>query len=154
MLLPAMLLVVFYFLLIRPQNKRAKDQREMLSKVAAGDEIATTGGVLGKVIEVGDQFLTLEIASGVNIKLQKFQVSQVLPKGTVKTHDFLPALEDRAGRDRPARGFLMALPNVFGEENACSWRAIVPPCGDRVAVESCSRTKGLRRPVRSSSRAA
>jgi preprotein translocase subunit YajC len=67
MLLPVMLLVVFYFLLIRPQNKRAKDQRDMLSKV-----------------EVGDQFLTLEIASGVNIKLQKFQVSQVLPKGTVK----------------------------------------------------------------------
>jgi preprotein translocase subunit YajC len=85
MLLPVMLLVVFYFLLIRPQNKRAKDQREMLSKVAAGDEIATTGGMLGKVIEVGDQFLTLEIASGVNIKLQKFQVSQVLPKGTVKS---------------------------------------------------------------------
>ncbi len=85
MLLPVMLLVVFYFLLIRPQNKRAKDQREMLSKVAVGDEIATTGGVLGKVVEVGDQFLTLEIASGVNIKLQKFQVSQVLPKGTVKS---------------------------------------------------------------------
>ena len=85
MLLPVMLLVVFYFLLIRPQNKRAKDQREMLSKVAAGDEVATTGGILGKVVEVGDQFLTLEIASGVNIKLQKFQVSQVLPKGTVKS---------------------------------------------------------------------
>jgi preprotein translocase subunit YajC len=85
MLLPVMLLVVFYFLLIRPQNKRAKDQREMLSKVASGDEVATTGGMLGKVVEVGDQFLTLEIASGVNIKLQKFQVTQVLPKGTVKS---------------------------------------------------------------------
>ena len=51
---------------------------------AAGDEVATTGGMLGKVVEVGEQFLTLEIASGVNIKLQKFQVAQVLPKGTVK----------------------------------------------------------------------
>ena len=80
-----LMLVAFYFLLIRPQNKRAKDQREMLSKVAPGDEVATTGGILGKVVEVGDQFLTLEIASGVNIKLQKFQVSQVLPKGTVKS---------------------------------------------------------------------
>ena len=79
-----LLLVVFYFLLIRPQNKRAKEQREMLSKVAAGDEVATTGGILGKVVEVGEQFLTLEIASGVNVKLQKFQVSQLLPKGTVK----------------------------------------------------------------------
>jgi preprotein translocase subunit YajC len=79
------MLVAFYFLLIRPQNKRAKEQREMLSKIAAGDEVATTGGILGKVTEVGEQFLTLEIASGVNVKLQKFQVAQVLPKGTVKS---------------------------------------------------------------------
>ena len=84
LLLPILLLVVFYFLLIRPQNKRSKEQREMLSKIAAGDEVATTGGILGKVTEVGDQFLTLEIANGVSIKLQKFQVAQVLPKGTVK----------------------------------------------------------------------
>jgi preprotein translocase subunit YajC len=82
--LPALLLVVFYFLLIRPQSKRAKEQREMLSKVAVGDEIATTGGMLGKVTEVGEQFLSVEIADGVTIKLQKFQVAQVLPKGTVK----------------------------------------------------------------------
>ena len=79
------ILVVFYFLLVRPQNKRAKEQREMLTKIAAGDEVATTGGVLGKVIEVGEQFLTLEIAAGVNVKLQKPQVAQLLPKGTVKS---------------------------------------------------------------------
>ena len=85
LMLPVLLLVVFYFLLIRPQTKRAKEQKEMLSKVAAGDEVATTGGILGKVVEVGDQFVTLEIASGVNIKLQKFQIAQVLPKGTVKS---------------------------------------------------------------------
>jgi preprotein translocase subunit YajC len=85
LLMPVLLLVVFYFLLIRPQNKRAKEQREMLSKVTAGDEVATTGGILGKVVEVGEQFLTLEIASGVNVKLQKFQIAQVLPKGTVKS---------------------------------------------------------------------
>ncbi|MDB6099189.1 MAG: preprotein translocase subunit YajC [Gammaproteobacteria bacterium] len=85
LLMPALLLVVFYFLLIRPQSKRAKEQREMLSKVAAGDEIATTGGIIGKVIDVGDQFLTVEIADGVKIKLQKFQVATVLPKGTVKS---------------------------------------------------------------------
>jgi len=84
LLLPVLLLVVFYFLLIRPQNKKAKEQRDMLSKVAAGDEVATTGGILGKVVEVGDQFVTLEIANDVNIKLQKFQIAQVLPKGTVK----------------------------------------------------------------------
>jgi preprotein translocase subunit YajC len=85
LMLPVMLLVVFYFLLIRPQNKRAKEQKEMLSKIAAGDEVATTGGILGKVVDVGDQFLTLEIASGVSIKMQKFQIAQVLPKGTVKS---------------------------------------------------------------------
>ena len=85
LMLPLVLLVVFYFLLIRPQNKRAKEQREMLSKIAVGDEVATTGGILGKVTEVGEQFLTLEIANGVNVKLQKYQVSLVLPKGTVKS---------------------------------------------------------------------
>jgi preprotein translocase subunit YajC len=84
LLLPVLLLVVFYFLLIRPQNKKAKEQREMLSKVTAGDEVATTGGILGKVVEVGDQFLSLEIANNVTIKMQKFQIAQVLPKGTVK----------------------------------------------------------------------
>jgi preprotein translocase subunit YajC len=85
LLLPILLLVVFYFLLIRPQSKRAKEQREMLSKIAVGDEVATTGGILGKVTDVGEQFLSLEIANGVTIKLQKFQVAQVLPKGTVKS---------------------------------------------------------------------
>ena len=85
MLLFVPLFAAFYFLLIRPQNKRAKEQREMVAKLAAGDEVATTGGILGKIVEAGDQYLTLEIASGVNIKLQKFQVAQVLPKGTVKS---------------------------------------------------------------------
>jgi preprotein translocase subunit YajC len=79
------ILVVFYFLLVRPQNKRAKEQREMLSKIAAGDEVATAGGILGKVLEVGEQFLSLEIADGVTVKLQKHQVAQLLPKGTVKS---------------------------------------------------------------------
>jgi len=85
MMLPVVFLGVMYFLMIRPQNKRAKEQREMLSKIAVGDEIATTGGILGKVSEVGEQFLTVEIANGVNVKLQKFQVALVLPKGTVKS---------------------------------------------------------------------
>jgi preprotein translocase subunit YajC len=85
LLLPVLLLVVFYFLLIRPQNKRAKEQRDMLSKIAAGDEVATSGGILGKVVEVNDQFVSLEIANDVTIKVQKFQIAQVLPKGTVKS---------------------------------------------------------------------
>ncbi len=85
MLLFIPLFAAFYFLLIRPQNKRAKEQREMVAKLSAGDEVATTGGILGKIVEVGEQFLTVEIAAGVNVKLQRFQVSQVLPKGTVKS---------------------------------------------------------------------
>jgi preprotein translocase subunit YajC len=85
LLLPVLLLVVFYFLLIRPQNKRAKEHRELLTKLVAGDEIATNGGILGKVLDVGEQYLTVEIAPNVAVKLQKFQVSQVLPKGTVKS---------------------------------------------------------------------
>ncbi len=84
LMLPILLLVVFYFLLIRPQNKRAKELRDMLAKIAAGDEVTTNGGILGKVVAVGEQFLTLEIAEGVSIKLQKSQVAQLLPKGTVK----------------------------------------------------------------------
>ena len=83
-LLPIML-VVFYFLLIRPQQKRAKEHAGMLSKLAAGDEVITAGGILGKVTEVTDGFITIEIADGVRIKVQKSQVSQLVPKGTYKS---------------------------------------------------------------------
>jgi preprotein translocase subunit YajC len=84
--LPLLLIfVVFYFLLIRPQSKRAKEHREMVAKLAAGDEIVTTGGLLGRVGEVGESFITLQIASGVAIQVQKFQVAQLVPKGTFKS---------------------------------------------------------------------
>jgi preprotein translocase subunit YajC len=75
---------VFYFLLIRPQQKRMKDQQAMLSRLSAGDEVVT-GGILGRIIEVGDPFITLEIAEGVRIKVQRSQVSQLMPKGTLKS---------------------------------------------------------------------
>ena len=80
-----MIIVVFYLFLVRPQNKRAKEQREMLTKIAVGDEVATTGGLLGKVVEVGDSFVTIEVAEGVQIKVQKFQVGSLMPKGTLKS---------------------------------------------------------------------
>ncbi len=80
----ALFFVVFYFLLIRPQQKKQKEHQAMLSKVAAGDEVVTSGGILGKVVEVGEQFLTLEIADGVRIKVQRFQVASLVPKGTLK----------------------------------------------------------------------
>lgn len=76
--------VVFYFLLIRPQQKRMKDQQNMLSKLATGDEVVTTGGLLGRIIEVGDPYLVLEIADGVRVRVLKSQISQIVPKGTMK----------------------------------------------------------------------
>jgi preprotein translocase subunit YajC len=83
--LPLLLIfVVFYFLLIRPQSKRAKEHREMVAKLSAGDEIVTNGGVLGRIGEVGEHFVTLEISKGVAIQVQKFQIAQLVPKGTYK----------------------------------------------------------------------
>jgi preprotein translocase subunit YajC len=76
---------VFYFLLIRPQQKRMKDQQAMLSRLAAGDEVVTSGGILGRITEVNDTFITLEIADGVRIKVQKAQITQLMPKGTLKS---------------------------------------------------------------------
>jgi preprotein translocase subunit YajC len=84
-ILPLLLIfVVFYFLLIRPQTKRAKEHREMIGKLAPGDEVVTTGGVLGRITEVGDHFVTLQVAGQVAIQVQKFQVAQLMPKGTLK----------------------------------------------------------------------
>jgi preprotein translocase subunit YajC len=76
---------VFYFLLIRPQQKKAKEHQAMVSKLSAGDEVVTSGGILGRIIEVSDNFITLEIAEGVRVKVQKFQVSSLIPKGTIKS---------------------------------------------------------------------
>ena len=84
-LLPLVLIfVVFYFLLIRPQAKRAKEHKAMVAALAVGDEVVTSGGILGKVTEAGDQFLTVEIAEGVQVKVQRHTVSAVLPKGSLK----------------------------------------------------------------------
>ncbi len=83
--LPLILIfVVFYFLLIRPQSKRAKEHREMVAALEVGTEVATNGGLLGKVTAVSDQFITVEVADGVNVKMQRHTVAQILPKGTLK----------------------------------------------------------------------
>ena len=76
--------VLFYFLLIRPQAKKAKEHREMVAKLQGGDEVITAGGLAGKVTEAGETFITLEIAKDVHVKVQRFQVTQVLPKGSLK----------------------------------------------------------------------
>jgi preprotein translocase subunit YajC len=85
LLMMVVFIVIFYFLLIRPQQKKAKEHQAMLSKLAAGDEVVAAGGVLGKVVELGEQFVTLEIADGVRIKVQRFQISSLVPKGTLKS---------------------------------------------------------------------
>ena len=85
LLMMVVFIVIFYFLLIRPQQKKAKEHQALLQKIAAGDEVVTTGGLLGKVVDVGDTFLTLEVADGVRVKVQKLQVASLMPKGTLKS---------------------------------------------------------------------
>ena len=83
--LPLILIfAVFYFLLIRPQSKRAKELKQMISALAKGDEVVTTGGLLGKVTDVGETFVAVEIADGVQVKVQKNAVAGLMPKGTIK----------------------------------------------------------------------
>jgi len=85
-LLPLVLIfVVFYFLLIRPQSKRQKEHREMVAAIAVGDEVTTAGGLLGKVTEVKDDFVKVEVAANVVVAVQKHTVSAVMPKGTIKS---------------------------------------------------------------------
>ncbi len=84
-MLPLVLMFgVLYFVMIRPQMKRQKEQRAMIDALAKGDEVATAGGFLGKISKLGDSYLSLEIANGVEIQVLRSAVVQVLPKGTVK----------------------------------------------------------------------
>ena len=85
-MLPLVLIfVVFYFLLIRPQAKRAKEHKAMVAALSVGDEVVTNGGILGRITEAGDQFVTVEIANGVQVKVQRHTIGSVLPKGTLKS---------------------------------------------------------------------
>lgn len=81
----AAIFVLFYFMIIRPQSKRAKEQRELLNRLKKGDEVITTSGILGKINALDDQYIKLGIADGVEISVQKGAVSTVLPKGTLKS---------------------------------------------------------------------
>ena len=84
-MLPLVLMfVVLYFVMIRPQMKRQKEQRAMIEALAKGDEVVTAGGLIGKVTKLGDAFLDVEIANGVEVQIQRSAVVQVLPKGTIK----------------------------------------------------------------------
>ncbi len=76
--------VIFYFMLIRPQSKRAKEHRNMVANLSKGDEVVTNGGLLGKITEVGENFITVELADGIQVKVQRQAVSALMPKGTMK----------------------------------------------------------------------
>lgn len=79
-----LLVIVFYFMLIRPQMKRTKEHRQMLEKVAKGDEVVTGGGLAGRVVGIGEAYVTVEVADNVSVKVQKQAITTVLPKGTLK----------------------------------------------------------------------
>ena len=84
--LPIILMfVVLYFLMIRPQMKRQKEQKAMIDAIAKGDEVVAAGGIVGKVTKVADAYITLEVAEGTEIVMQKASVTMLLPKGTVKS---------------------------------------------------------------------
>lgn len=84
-MLPLVLMfVVLYFVMIRPQMKRQKEHKAMIEAIAKGDEIVTAGGIIGKISKLGDNFVHVEVANGVELQLQRSAITQVLPKGSVK----------------------------------------------------------------------
>ena len=85
LLFPVILIAIMYFLMIRPQMKRQKEHKAMLEKIKRGDEVLTDGGIAGVVTDIGDNFVTLEVADNVRIRVQKGAVGNVLPAGTLKS---------------------------------------------------------------------
>lgn len=84
-MLPLVLMfIVLYFVMIRPQMKKAKEHKAMIEALSKGDEVVTAGGMLGRVAKLEDGFLALEVSSGVEVQIQRSAVVQVLPKGSVK----------------------------------------------------------------------
>jgi preprotein translocase subunit YajC len=84
-LLLILMFVVLYFIMIRPQMKRQKETKAMLEALAVGDEVVTVGGIVGKVTALKDQFVSVEIATGTEVQMQKGAITTVLPKGTLKS---------------------------------------------------------------------
>tara|TARA_B100000609_G_C16785034_1_gene218602 strand:- start:60 stop:383 length:324 start_codon:yes stop_codon:yes gene_type:complete len=84
-LLPIFILVLMYFILIRPQSKKMKEHKKMLTQIKVGDEIASAGGILGTIVKVGDTYVEVKISSTTEIKLQKSSVSKILPKNSIGT---------------------------------------------------------------------
>ena len=77
--------LIMYFMIIRPQSKRAKEHKQLIESLSKGDEIVTNGGLLGRITEVGESFIRMEVSQGVAVKVQKNAVATVMPKGTFKS---------------------------------------------------------------------
>ena len=102
-LLPlALIFVLFYFLLIRPQQRRAKQHKQMVAAMKIGDEVATNGGLLGRVTDLDDNRVTLKVASGVNVQVQRHAISQMIPKGVFKELD--GGGKKSKGAGKPSKG--------------------------------------------------
>lgn len=76
---------IMYFMIIRPQQKRTKEHASLLDSLSKGDEVVTNGGILGKVVNMGDNFIEMKISEGTTLKVQKHAVASVMPKGTMKS---------------------------------------------------------------------
>ena len=101
-LLPlALIFVLFYFLLIRPQQRRAKQHKQMVAAVKAGDEVVTNGGLLGRVTDLDDNCVTLKVATGVNVQVQRHAIAQMVPKGAFKEFD---GGKKSKGASKPSKG--------------------------------------------------
>lgn len=85
MVMIAAIFVLFYFMIIRPQNKRTKEHREMVNRLKKGDEVITSGGILGKVTHIDEQYVKITIAENTDILAQRSSVTTILPKGTMKS---------------------------------------------------------------------
>ena len=102
-LLPlALIFVLFYFLLIRPQQRRAKQHKQMVAAVKAGDEVVTNGGLLGRVTDLDDNCVTLKVATGVNVQVQRHAIAQMIPKGVFKELD--GGGKKSKGAGKPSKG--------------------------------------------------
>ena len=126
------LIAFFWFFLIRPQQKRQKELQQMIAAIAKGDEVVTNGGILGRVKDLGDQFISLEIAQGVEIRVQKQAVSrdhaQGHPQKSLKSLTVFPDsshAEPLSGCGKTCMvilvtvlGILLALPNLYGDDPA------------------------------------
>lgn len=104
-LLPlALIFVLFYFLLIRPQQRRAKQHKQMVAAMKAGDDVATNGGLVGQVMDLDDNYVTLKVATGVNVQVQRHAIAQMIPKGVFKDLDGGGKKSKGAGKSPKGKG--------------------------------------------------